>query len=104
MKGSISYSRITQPMLFLILGLFSQFASAQGFVGQVSNVMTQIRDGIVIVVGLVATIALLWQLAEGFMGRKTWPDVLITGAWILGAGAAVALATWIFTTGQSISF
>ena len=104
MIDSINRSGITKLMLFLALGLFSQFAVAQGFAGQVKTNVEQIRDRIVIVVGVVATISLLWQFAEGYMGRKTWPDVLVTCAWILGAGAAIALATWVFTTGQSITF
>lgn len=75
-----------------------------GFATQAQSMMENIRDGIVIIVGVVATIALLWQLAEGFMGRKTWGDVLSACLWIFGAGAAVAAATWIFTSGQGISF
>ena len=80
------------------------FAQAGGFAAQASTMLENVRDGIVIVVGVVATIALLWQLAEGFMGRKTWADVLTNCLWIFGAGAAVAAGTWIFTSGQSISF
>lgn len=91
----------------LIAQLFmAQLAMAQvgGFANQAKTMMENIRDGIVIIVGVVATIALLWQLAEGFMGRKTWGDVLNACLWIFGAGAAVAAATWVFTAGQGISF
>ena len=87
--------------------LFIQVSYAQmggGFATQAESMMESIRDGIVIIVGVVATIALLWQLAEGFMGRKTWGDVLSACLWIFGAGAAVAAATWIFTAGQGITF
>lgn len=38
------------------------------------------------------------------MGRKTWGDIFESCLWILGAGAGVALATWIFTRGQSLTF
>ncbi|XVN73989.1 hypothetical protein AAEX37_01068 [Oligella sp. MSHR50489EDL] len=80
------------------------FADAGGFASEAKSMMTSIRDGLQIIVGVVATIALLWQFAEGFMGRKTWADVFITCAWIIGAAVAVALATWIFDKGQGISF
>ncbi|WP_300647917.1 TrbC/VirB2 family protein [Paenalcaligenes sp.] len=93
-------------MVFMGQLFMAQVALAQvgGFANQAKSMMENIRDGIVIIVGVVATIALLWQLAEGFMGRKTWGDVLNAGLWIFGAGAAVAAATWVFTAGQGISF
>ena len=87
-----------------LLMMLSQVALAQGFAGEASNLLTNIRTGLIIIIGIVATIALVWTLAEGFMGKKTWPDVLSTCLWIFAAGAGSAGATWIFTSGQSISF
>ncbi|PZO92992.1 MAG: hypothetical protein DI620_03720 [Haemophilus parainfluenzae] len=69
-----------------------------------TSLLTTVRTVIIAVVGIVATIALTWQLAQGFMGRKTWGDIFESCLWILGAGAGVALATWIFTRGQSLTF
>ena len=51
----------------LITQLFmAQLAMAQvgGFVNQAKTMMENIRDGIVIIVGVVATIALLWQVIK----------------------------------------
>lgn len=78
--------------------------AAGGLQNEAKTMLETVRSAIVIVVGIVATIALLWQFAQGFMGRKTWGDILESCLWILGAGAAVALAGWIFIRGQSISF
>lgn len=79
-------------------------AQAGGFSTEAKSMIDDIQKGIVIVVGAIACIALVWQLAQGFMGRKTWGDVFETSLWIFGAGAAVAAATWFFTSGQKISF
>lgn len=90
-----------------VLGLmfFAQAAlAAGGLEGEVTTMMTTIRTSIYAIVGVLATIALLWQCAQGFMGRKTWGDVFEAMLWIFGAGAAIAFATWLFTKGGSISF
>lgn len=78
--------------------------AADGLENEATSMLETIRSAILAVVGIVATIALVWQFAQGFMGRKTWGDILETCLWILGAGAGVALATWIFTKGKDISF
>lgn len=93
---------------FLLVALFfvcsDAMAQAGGFATEAKSMIDNVQKGIVIVVGAVACIALVWQLAQGFMGRKTWGDVFETSLWIFGAGAAVAAATWFFTSGQTISF
>lgn len=92
------------------LATFPTFVSARGGGGlggleeSTTSLLTTIRTVIIAVIGIVATIALTWQLAQGFLGRKTWGDIFESCLWILGAGAGVALATWIFTRGQSLSF
>lgn len=96
--------KLLNLLTIILLGGLSTVAYSAGFGSAVSGKMTELREAILIVVGVVATIALLWQMAEGFMGKKTWPDVFQTCLWILGAGAAVAIANWVFTTGQGISF
>ncbi|HEZ7193146.1 TrbC/VirB2 family protein [Kingella negevensis] len=103
-------TRITQGKtakfaLMVALGLATQSAmAAGGFASEAKTMVESIRDGINIIVGVVATIALLWQFAQGFMGRKTWGDILETSMWIVGAGAGIALATWLFTKGGSMTF
>ncbi|CAM5186789.1 hypothetical protein OURE66S_01256 [Oligella ureolytica] len=91
-------------LVALTLFLMPDLAVAQGFASEAESMLENIALGIHIIVGVVATIALLWTFAEGFMGRKTWADVFTQAAWIIGAGAAISLATWIFTSGQGISF
>lgn len=75
-----------------------------GFANEAKKMIENVRDGIVIIVGVVAMIALVWTLAQGFQGKKTWSDVLEMSLWIFGAGAAVAAAAWFFTSGQRITF
>jgi|LFRM01.1.fsa_nt_gb hypothetical protein len=95
------------PYLLLVALFFvcsDAMAQVGGFATEAKSMIDNVQKGIVIVVGAVACIALVWQLAQGFMGRKTWGDVFETSLWIFGAGAAVAAATWFFTSGQTISF
>ncbi len=96
--------KVAESILMVGLLLVSQMAMAQGFANEADSMVTNVRDGIYLVVGSLAAIALLWCLAQGYMGRKTWGDVLEMGLWIFGAGAAITAATWIFTSGGSISF
>lgn len=91
-------------MLLVLFASLTQIAMAAGFEAEAKSMMESVRDGIYVVVGVVATICLLWQMAQGFMGRKTWGDILESCLWILGEGGAIALATWIFTKGGSLSF
>lgn len=94
----IFYFLTSLPVLMLAAG------GEGGFQQEATSMLESLRGVIVAVVGVVATIALIWQFAQGFMGRKTWADIFEASLWILGAGAAVTLATWIFTKGQSINF
>ncbi|CWN75710.1 TPA: TrbC/VirB2 family protein [Neisseria meningitidis] len=101
----ISQSKTTKVMVMVALGLAAQSAmAAGGFANEAKTMVENIRDGIYIVVGVLATVALLWQFAQGFMGRKTWGDILEASMWIVGAGAAIVLGTWLFTKGGSMSF
>lgn len=96
--------KVAESLLMVTLLLGSQMAMAQGFAGEAGTMIQSIADGIYVVVGILATIGLLWCLFQGFAGRKTWGDVLEMSLWIFGAGAAMTAATWIFTSGGSISF
>lgn len=97
------------PYLFLMAFFFvcgdaMAQAAGGGFATEAKSMIDNVQKGIVIVVGAVACIAIVWQLAQGFMGRKTWGDVFETSLWVFGAGAGVAAATWFFTSGQKITF
>lgn len=81
----------------------AQFAMADGF-SEVNSIATTIRTGIYTLVGILCTIALLWQFFQAKSGRKTWTDILETCLYIVGAGAAIAFGTWLFTKGGSMSF
>lgn len=96
--------KVVESLMMFALLLGSQMAMAQGFANEAGSMIENIRDGIYLVVGLLAGCSLLWCLFQGFAGRKTWGDVLEIGLWIFGAGAGITAATWIFTSGGSISF
>jgi hypothetical protein len=104
MKQQKSLSPVAQWAVAIFFALFAQAAMAAGFEAEATSMITNIRNGIYTIVGVIATIALLWQFAQGWMGRKTWGDILETSMWIVGAGAGVALATWLFTNGGKMSF
>lgn len=96
------------PFLLLAIFLFvcgdAMAQSGGGFGTEAETMIKNIRNGIVIIVGVICTIALIWTFLQGVQGKKTWGDVLEISLWIFGAGAAVAAATWIFLSGQKISF
>lgn len=101
----VTQGKVAKITMMIAFGLCAQTAmAAGGFAGEAKSMVESIRDGIYIVVGVIATVALLWQFAQGFMGRKTWGDILETSMWIVGAGAAIVFATWLFTKGGSMSF
>lgn len=93
-----------RSLLMCTLVFGAQYAMAAGGFDQGTDILEKIRDTIYTLVGIVATIALLWQFALGFMNKKEWPDVMGTCLWILGAGAAVAFATYLFTSGGKMKF
>ncbi len=104
-KNTLTKPALTGQFLVMAIGLLvSQAAMAAGFESEASSMMTTIRTGIYTVVGLAATIGLVWQFAQGWMGRKSWGEIFETCGWIVGAGAAVALGTWLFTSGGNMSF
>lgn len=92
----------TQTVITVALLAMAQTALADGFSGDVSSMAISVRTAIYTLVGVVATIALIWQAAQGFGGRKTWGDVLETCLWIVFAGAAIAIGTWLFSKGGSM--
>ncbi|WP_434779051.1 TrbC/VirB2 family protein [Neisseria sp. Ec49-e6-T10] len=100
---ALQKSSINQWLLAAFLSMLCPLTMAAGFEGEVTSMIIMVRNGIYAVVGAVATIALLWQFAQGFMGRKTWGDILETALWIVGAGAGIVIATWLFTKGGSMS-
>jgi len=91
----------TQTVATVALLAMAQTVLADGF-SEVSSMAVTIRTGIYTIVGIVATLCLLWQMAQGFGGRKTWGDILETCLWIVFAGAAIAVGTWLFTKGGSM--
>lgn len=100
---ALQHSRMIQWALIVILNLLCPFAMAAGFEGEVTSMITTVRNSIYAIVGVIATVCLLWQFTQGFMGRKTWGDILETSLWIVGAGAAIVIGTWLFTKGGSMS-
>ncbi len=103
MKAVQCTKEVQKYALFTLIVLASQLTMAAGFATEGKAMIEMIRDGIYGIVGVVATVCLLWQFAQGFMGRKTWGDILETCLWIVGAGAGIVLATWLFTKGGSMS-
>lgn len=89
--------------IMLLAGL-SPLALAAGFSADATGIITSIRTAIYAIVGVCAGLALLWCFAMGWSGRKTWTDVLELGLWIVGAAASIALATYLWSKGGSMTF
>lgn len=103
-KKKLAQPGIPRFVLMFVLAFGVQAAMAAGGFTQATSTLEKVRDTIYAVVGVCATIALLWQCALGFMKKKDWPDVLGTCLWIIGAGAAVAFATYLFAEGGKMKF
>lgn len=56
----------TQTVITVALLAMAQTALADGFSGDVSSMAISVRTAIYTLVGVVATIALVWQAAQGF--------------------------------------
>lgn len=100
---ALQKSQTAQWLLAIFLSFLCPLTMAAGFEGEVTSMITMVRNGIYAVVGVLATVCLLWQFAQGFMGRKTWGDILESCLWIVGAGAAIVIGTWLFTKGGTMS-
>ncbi|WP_028357653.1 TrbC/VirB2 family protein [Brackiella oedipodis] len=108
-RNTLENSILTALVLSMGLALYltpdlAFAAGGGGFASEVKSMMENIKTGLLSIIAVVATIALIWTFVEGFMGRKTWADVFTQCAWIIGAAAAGALATWVFDAGKKISF
>lgn len=79
-------------------------ASAAGFEADAKGMADKIYKGIYGFVGVVALIIMLWQCVEGWTGRKSWMDILVTCLWVVAAAASGALVTWLWSKGQSMTF
>ena len=91
-KKKLAQPGIPRFALMFVLAFGVQAALAAGGFTQATSTLETVRD------------ALLWQCALGFMKKKDWPDVLGTCLWIIGAGAAVAFATYLFAEGGKMKF
>ncbi len=97
-------SKVTQASVVMALLGMAQTALAQGFAAPIVDGATQFRDGIFILVGLLASMVVLWQCYEGMSRQKTWPDILVTCAWVVAAAASIAAVAWLWAMGQAMSF
>ncbi len=79
-------------------------ASAAGFEAEAKGMADKIYKGIYAFVGVVALIIMLWQCVEGWTGRKSWMDILVTCLWVVAAAASGALVTWLWSKGSSMTF
>ncbi|WP_051940663.1 TrbC/VirB2 family protein [Stenoxybacter acetivorans] len=99
-----AYQQTARWGLMLAACLLSSAAMAAGLETEAKGMLTNISSALKIIIGVVAGISLMWQFAQGFMGRKEWADIFQTCAWIVGAACALALAEWLFKSGGAISF
>jgi tagB2 len=47
---------------------------------------------------------MLWFFLQAKGGRKTWGDFFELSLYVVGAGASIAFAAYLFTKGGSVSF
>ena len=98
-KKVSSYKSIAAVVLFSI----AQVAMADGF-SEANAAASKFRAGLYLFVGTLFGITLLWAFFQARGGRKSWQDILEECLYIVGAGASLALVTWLFSTGGKMSF
>ena len=99
----------TQPWVkaFLTCSLLFAAQSAMavgGFADGIKKGAINVQDAIYALAGVGAAIALLITFIWGYFGEKRITDVLRVCMWIVGAGAAIAGAAWLFDIGKNIKF
>lgn len=94
---------IQAASLLMMAGLVP-VASAAGFEAEAKSMADKIHKGIYGFVGVVALIVMLWQCVEGWTGRKSWMDILVTCLWVVAAAASGALVNWLWQKGAAMSF
>ena len=90
--------------LYALLLSMQTAMAAGGFEADITKAATSIQNAIYAVVGVLAAIALLCTFAWGYFGKKHITNVLEVCMWIIGAGASIAAATWLFDIGKGIKF
>jgi tagB2 len=92
-----------QTIAAVALLTIAQMTLADGF-NDVNNIAVKVRQGIYVLVGTICGITMLWFFLQAKSGRKTWGDFLELSLYVVGAGASIAFATYLFTKGGSVSF
>lgn len=93
-----------QVALAAVLVLGAQAAMAAGGFDQANKLAENVRDGIYAFVGIVCTAVLCWNGLQVLMKKKDWSDILGNCIAVVFIGAAIALATYLFTQGGKMKF
>lgn len=87
----------------VVLMMAAPLVLADGF-NEGVQLATKIRTGVYSIVGVICGLVMLWFFVQAKSGRKTWGDFFETCFYVVGAGASIAFATYLFTKGGSMSF
>lgn len=93
-----------QVALAAVLVFGAQAAMAAGGFDQANKLAENVRDGIYAFVGIVCTAVLCWNGLQVLMKKKDWSDILGNCIAVVFIGAAIALATYLFTQGGKMKF
>lgn len=73
------------------------FADLQGGMTKAQNEVTQFRDSLMLILGVVATVYLLWKALDAWQGRADWKEFGLSVLYVAVAGGAVKLAEYAWT-------
>lgn len=100
MMGAIQNRRMSAVGVALVLALFQSSAFALGGLDKATSTAQDIKTGLYALVGVAATIYLIYLGAMAFTERKSWADFGWGVVYVSLVGAAVALGAWAWALFQ----
>lgn len=95
-----SVSTITKLGLFLsayLLTIMPASADLAGGISKTEGIAKQLKDGMLVIGGIIAVIYLLWKALEAWRGRCDWGEFALSVGYVAVAGGSAALAGWAWT-------
>lgn len=94
--------KVSQAMLIISVMVMCHpaFASLDGGLSKGESVATTLKDWFIRIVGIGAVIYIMWKAVETWRSRGDWGEFAIASCYVAVAGAAPAIADWLWNAFQ----